>query len=478
MNLACKYKRGAAKILPWQTGRVYVPGDCQCNVRASIFVRVLRETVKCDLHSVLSLASAYKWMTRKAEFVSELSYRQWVLTRKGYTEGRRAELLKVCDQLDVCHELLDDHVIKLFIKKEVLLKPSAPRAIQPTSDRYLIKLGRYLAPIDKRIVFDNQLLITKGHDYVTLGRVFGGHLEHFADPVVVEVDFVKFDAHVPRELLEIEFKAYLAFNGSEEFSALLSKQLETKGRAPMIRYHKIGGRNSGCPNTSIGNCMANAAMQLTIAESLGAFVRVMVDGDDSLVLIERAQSKLWAPELYTKYGFEAKLKICEIWEASYCSGNFMPTNAGYVFVRALPRALRKLPWSLNVDSKTAADHRAHDKLHADLHLMPAVPVFSVLLDHWHSKYKCRAPESAMLSYRTRSIESDFETASLGEIQDVSRNWFSRVYGKTKTEQLMIEQSIRKTGWHEWLTYVASEDYTEYSGDDRLNACVHEYHQCG
>lgn len=384
-------------------------------------------------------------------------FAQW-LDSKHYPEARKEMLRKAKASLESRPIRVSDSYVQMFVKVEKLLKPAMPRAIQPTSDRYLVTLGPFISSIEKVLTKRHDFL-TKGLDYSRLGELYSSKLSRFACPVVLEVDFSKFDAHVDTRLLALEHAVYRRYCTSPVLAQLLSWQLETKGSSRYgWEYKRSGGRCSGHPNTSIGNALLHSSMHLAIARMTEITVELMVDGDDGMVIMEVGDANRWPMQWYEMFGFTIEWKWATPAEASYCSGHFMdintPEGQSKIFVRSLGKAIAKIPWAIGLLTERQKEERAHDVLHADLALMPAVPVLSTLLDYWHRLYKCTIVKKHALRWGLRQMEIEVpHSAASREPDSVSRDWFQKVYGLAPCEQVLVESVVRHHGWHDWLNNV-------------------------
>merc|ERR1712007_220615 len=129
-----------------------------------------------------------------------------------------------------------------------------------------------------------------------------------------------------------------------------------------------------------------------------------------------------------------------------------------MFVRSVNKMLRKLPCTIQDVKGKSADKLMHDKLHADLVLMPRYPIVTELLRYWHGKYSCTKINFHNVGYMRRNIIHDEQIVCM-KIDDVSREWFHRAYGIPPCLQVDIENHIRRTGWHEVLTTLCVDETT-------------------
>lgn len=197
-----------------------------------------------------------------------------------------------------------DAYLKTFVKAEKVnftAKPDpAPRVIQPRSPRYNVEVGRYLKPIEKLV-------------YRAIRKVWGGHTvlkglnakqtaaqlrsmwDEFECPVALGLDASRFDQHVSLDALKFEHAVYgLFFNSHDQCKLfeLLHLQLHNRGTAILeeakVTYSVDGCRMSGDINTSTGNCLIMSMLVWTWARGCGVKCRLANNGDDCVVIMEKA----------------------------------------------------------------------------------------------------------------------------------------------------------------------------------------------
>lgn len=228
--------------------------------------------------------------------------------------------------------------VNMFLKIEKLLKPTVPRAIQARHDAYKYVLGPYIAQIENDL--SNRGILCKGLTPRELGARYEVMIEKFTDPVVVEIDYNRFDAHVSLEMLRLEHDVYKKYFDIGELLQYQEKNhCSTRSH---LKYDITGTRMSGDMNTSCGNGLLNWAM--TTAVGGGIKFEQMVEGDDSVIVCERKDAGTFNTDRYSCFGMSPVIKISEVDEASFCSGIFLHTTAGRVLTRHVGRLLRKCPY--------------------------------------------------------------------------------------------------------------------------------------
>jgi hypothetical protein len=194
-----------------------------------------------------------------------------------------------------------DSYIQAFAKCEkynfTLKFDPVPRIIQPRKPRYNVEVGRYIKPIEKKVYRNiNKMFgsptIMKGLNSAQRGKVIQDHWSSFDDPVAVGLDASRFDQHVSVEHLKWEHNIYKSFYpGDKLFSMLLKLQLNNKcfasTKGGKVKYTTKGCRMSGDMNTSLGNCLLMASMVYAYAKERDVKIKLVNDGDDCVVFMER-----------------------------------------------------------------------------------------------------------------------------------------------------------------------------------------------
>lgn len=280
----------------------------------------------------------YRAFKREAGFIATWTYEEFL----GSVRGRKRRvyeravrrLLAGWTWRDVSQWVK----VKAFMKFEKLPvtgKRLVPRAIQPRSPEYNVLVGRYIKAAEHRLYKDIQEVyrdelpvVAKGLTTQELGAIIAGKWQRYDDPVCVGLDQSRFDQHISRAALVYEHKFYQAYFHSRELSRLLAYQYTTRGvfvcPDGIAKYSTDGGRCSGDMNTGCGNTILQAAM-IYCYLSDRSFRRqpsVMVNGDDSFIIVERRDAhKLAALGDYCReLGFELKVEqtVDVLEQISFC----------------------------------------------------------------------------------------------------------------------------------------------------------------
>lgn len=262
-----------------------------------------------------------------------ISTEQFVGSYRGQKQ-RRYEVAAA--SLEVRPLGVSDSFPSIFLKSEKWFEEKAARVISARNPRYNIALGLYTQPIEHLIyraidqVFGSATIM-KGYTPERRAAVIAGHWHSFSDPVAVGQDFSKFDQHISREALQYEHSFYDICYSSPELAQLLAWQLSTTCYANLVDgkvvYKLKGGRMSGDMNTALGNCIISAALVWAYAFEQGVNIRAVVDGDDSVAFMERADYETYqagiAPWMLEK-GFilVSEEPVYELHKVEFCQAKY------------------------------------------------------------------------------------------------------------------------------------------------------------
>lgn len=224
-----------------------------------------------------------------------LSHDQFVDVYRGQKKKRYAAAAVSLQSKPVVRA---DSYPSVFLKAEKWYEQKAGRLISARHPRYNLAVGTYLLPIEHRMykavdgVFGSPTIM-KGYTHARRAAVIRSHFSSFVDCVAVGQDFSKFDQHISKDALAYEHGFYLGvYAGDPELQRLLSWQLETTCYANVrdgrVKYRVSGGRMSGDMNTAMGNCLISAGLLWAYASECGIRIKAVVDGDDSVAFMERA----------------------------------------------------------------------------------------------------------------------------------------------------------------------------------------------
>jgi hypothetical protein len=170
------------------------------------------------------------------------------------------------------------------------------------------------------------------------------HCEHIRNPYYYSVDFSRFDAHVSAAALQFQYKWMETVFGRKIGS--LWRDIITNGWHPNITYSVNGTRKSGNSDTTFGNSLINLAMWQYVFRGFKGQYRVIVMGDDSLVV---TSAPIYPDYVLTQFGFTAKVIMTrDLRQASFCSCRFYALADGTFYPAVkVGRMLSKSGWALH-----------------------------------------------------------------------------------------------------------------------------------
>lgn len=309
-------------------------------------------------YSTTSLRAFRATVMEAMPWLPRLSHQQ-VVDR--YTGAKKALYHRA--MLSLAREPLTrkDSRLTSFAKYEKQDTEKASRIINPRSPRYNLVLGTFLKhaekpffrAINKAFGARTRSTVIKGMNADVSANVILDKWRLFKDPVAIGLDATKFDMHVSVTALEYEHSFYEAlFPGNEELRKLLSWQRQNTGTAYAadgeVAFSMRGTRASGDLNTSLGNCLIMCALVHSFFSELGVPVELCNNGDDCVVIVERAHEEnvMGAlPTWFTRKGFAMTVEkpVYEFEEIEFCQTRPVLLGTGWRMVRNHLAVLKKDP---------------------------------------------------------------------------------------------------------------------------------------
>jgi len=244
-----------------------------------------------------------------------------------------------------------------FVKMELVNPKKAPRCIQPRDPAYNLSLGRYIKAVEHKLydairkVFRDGPTVMKGFNVEEIGSIIRGKWRSFNDPVAIGLDATKFDMHVSPAALAWEHSVYTdLFRGDKQLKRLLRWQMNNKGAGycgdGKLKYSVTGKRFSGDMNTGLGNCLLMCAMVYAYARSRGVHVKLVNNGDDCVVIMEKVDMARFNKGLdawFIEMGFRmvAESPVYELHQIEFCQMHPIEIGESCRMVRNIPSSLRK-----------------------------------------------------------------------------------------------------------------------------------------
>lgn len=326
--------------------------------------------------------------------------------RPTFSAQKRLRHLKAKEKLGVQDIGPKDYYRKAFIKMELLNhdEPYAVRLISGCSDIYNIVFGPPIYAFSKALANcwneNHWLLYTSGKTSETISTWLENQLQRLqlteANWAFICADESRQDAHVSKDAKIFEHKLFEKLGVPGDITYLLRNTLKTTGYSQFgLKYNRVGGRDTGTPETSSGNSQMNAIKILNFLHTyLPTFdyakppFCVCIQGDDSLVAINRSFLSQRLSDMMIEHskslGFKIKyVKITQnLYDVDYCSRYFWPTDNhsfGYVLAPKIGKVLAKIGYSRT----KVIDYMRHNK---GIAMGLALPVSNVpFLHEWQLK---------------------------------------------------------------------------------------------
>jgi hypothetical protein len=201
---------------------------------------------------------------------------------------------------------------------------------------------------------------------------------------------------------------------------------------------------SGDMDTGLGNSIIMWAMLTAYLESNNIFKHsIMVNGDDSVVVIERAQLQASRDlTLFKQYGFNMKFEVAlQFSDLEFCQSKPVHTDYGWTMARNPIRVMGRTSWSVNKYGKGKMRAFIHTLGRCERAASWGIPIASTLA----TKMIQATPGAAMLRL-SPWLEEHYNRMrkwwKLGEptISLETRNNFSDAWGISPQEQMDIERN--------------------------------------
>lgn len=479
--------------LPWsyhETTMIHNGGlqDESVSLANRVLLPVPTPNVQSDAWRMF-VATAKK-VARLAGHTQKWTYGRFCRHYKGKLKTRYENAVKSLLQSPV--EKRDSNV-QSFVKAEkwtranFSIKP--PRAIQARHPRYNVEMGVHLKPIEERIYrlhtnksgrwFPRTRVIAKGLNQEQRAQLFIDKVNAFEDPVIIPLDAKKFDAHVHELTLRVEHMVYMMMDSDPEFARLLGWQLRNVGYTKHgIRYRVDGRRMSGDMNTALGNCLIMICLVASLCRRLKIKYDMMDDGDDCMLIIERAdlaRLQTTLPQHFLDCGFEMTVGAAEsdFRKVDFCQCRCTYVNGKYKFIRNWQEVIRK-SFSSNQHYRDKGGFRIMKSIAmAESILNDGVPILSKFATCWRQKLEGLRPANLPYIEGVLARVNLETTKCWGSCPDQrTREEFEEVWGTPIENQYLFESFIEKhinnypvvCTFNKQRLYMQSELLVDYSVD--------------
>lgn len=355
--------------------------------------------------------------------------------------------------------------VKVFTKDEYRKPGGAPRAIQPRSPRFNVKIGRYIKHLEHKIfssineIFDptrEHKTVAKGMNMNDRGNVIAAMWDSFADPIAVGLDASRFDQHINTLLLKHEHAIYHMWStGTGEdlpnLSTLLRSQLVNEGVYSgcdgKLRYKVNGCRMSGDMNTSLGNVIIMCSLMYAYFDYVGlrGKIKLLNDGDDCVIIMDsrnlaRFKNGLqdWFLEMGITMEYDGIYRTLE--EVEFCQCR--PTRYGNGW-RLTPRPTKRL-YSDLISTKPLNSKKVYLKqlgaiAGCGLAMSTGMPIYQSFYGWLARGSTPWIPQEGDYYFKYRQELIEGLTMKTRPPTDDERNSFYFAFDITPAEQLLMER---------------------------------------
>jgi hypothetical protein len=402
-----------------------------------------------DLAALALEFDKFKVVVKKMDY-TPLTLKQMLSDKRGPLKMRYMNAYN-----NLKHGMKPRSDVQSFIKMERFteekLETKPPRLIQHRSYEYLYILNKYLKPIDKFLcnsdeVIDNQKIWTmygKGKSSHEICIQLYDLWCEFENPVALCVDQAVFDAHYNEQLHRLEHSIWNEIPAvKQNISNLLSKQYKKKCKATTqfgVRYKLNGERCSGEYNTSMGNSNSNICMiKRVMADSGIANYKLIVNGDDSVIIIENVDLPLFNVNHFTRYGMDPKLdKVAYTFEEiEFCQCSPVKVGGKWNLIRDPSKTMGKAALMLS-DYRNSVDRYLTSIGLCELALNRGTPI----LQQFALKL-IELGRGARPLDRAKSYRSKFEPSLTVEpVSYETRLSFELAFGICVADQICFEKDL-------------------------------------
>lgn len=236
-----------------------------------------------------------------------------------YGGRKRREYERAVESLKSRPLSKEDANIKLFLKFEKDVRTDKPgripRCILPPDVRYLVDVGRCVAPIEHKVYravdeLWGSEVVAKGHNYRGVAKMFKVAWDRYSCPMSIDVDVSKMDQSFGRELMELFLD--MVSNCSTDTDMLRKHLMWTlrsrvRGRVDdaVFEYTVDGTLSSGMPFTSLAGVVVVTGIVWLFKEHHGVDLTVVDAGDDMTIIFDRKDERLVVDsiaEWYRRFG--------------------------------------------------------------------------------------------------------------------------------------------------------------------------------
>lgn len=316
------------------TYQVVTHAGCICNEIRALHNRHLidRALPEYDKYFIRDCAKLV-FQEFSFEILNPCSY--WSIINS-YVGRKRNTYMRAYEDIQTHGFLKSWAIVNMFVKPDkyplAAAYDKAPRAIQYRRPAFNLILARYLHPVEKWLY--EQLsptgfrFIAKGLNNVDRAIELKRQSDSFSNPCYILLDHSAFDSSITQDHLKMCHKFYSKLIKSRTLQKLLRCQLVNKGYSRHgIKYKVTGTRMSGDFDTALGNCIVNYVALRSWLKMAKVRGEILLDGDDSIVTVERSNLARLDMGHFSKFGLTTKINVVhEITSVDFCQAIYLPSE--------------------------------------------------------------------------------------------------------------------------------------------------------
>jgi len=317
-------------------------------------------------------------LAKEVGYVPRTSNHELMKGRAGRSGRRmRAGLHRYLTEGVVRKDSFVSEMQKLELYEVDMIDVKEDRGIQFRRPVFNAALAKHLVGVEHAVI--NAIggnksgvpFMAKGHDMFERANMLLMMSSHYRNPIYIELDHSRFDAHVSRDHLVAEHAFYKQVRGWDRHLAWLLKfQLRNIGFSKGgIRYVTNGKRMSGDFNTGLGNSVLNYGLLKSWLVASGVDGDIFLDGDDSVIIIEEDDlaNLLDVKDYMLKLGFVTEVGGIQdnVQKAEFCQSRVVFGSEGPFMCRNPQKWLR----TIGMTAESRGPETAYGVMHAACVLM-------------------------------------------------------------------------------------------------------------
>lgn len=403
---------------------------------------------------------ALRRLVRRLPKGTLMSRREIVDTYSGPRKLRYEQALKNLDERDLTLRHFHQTV---FIKYEALdctdkkKEAHKPRIICPRTYEASLEIGRVVKPAEHKIyravdkLFRGRTIV-KGLNSRERAEVVWECLDTFKDPVVIPCDASHADSSVDDGHRHLLHWVYRKIFGADPLIDMIENArcgMQTMyGETTTHRVKVVGrfGLGSGDQDTSLVMNFLMGVLHWTLCDSLGVRCRAVIDGDDTLLVVER-QCYALVRERMTSFFFEHGFTMVaeplvdpatHPHMISHCKAFLHWDGTEWNMVRDLRQVLSKDICTIqNLQSAKDFDFYRDAKSRCGLALAGDLPVYGAFYRMLGRGARPAKRKTDGFDYRMRTWSRNM-CRNDGVVTDESRLSVFLTYGITPEQQIALE----------------------------------------